>query len=386
MLRLGKAAAAWAVLALALTGCWDIKDIETTNFATAIGLDYAGGKYSVYVQMLDFTSVAKSESGKPAEPVPVWVGKGTGETLIEAFNDLYPTAQLRILYGQTQAIVLSERILEHGKRDAKDILNRYYEMRYTPWMYGTKAPIDELFAVTPFFNLSPIVSVLIQPRESYRQLSVIPPVQMVRFASEFREPAHTVILPSLAISKKNWKSGGTPKPLLEIDGCFAFHDQKYIGWFDKREVTGIRWTSKFTRRSPVLVRSGGNPQASVSLEHPRIRVQPRVKGNKVSYRYRVRLVGYVSEVLQPIPESELIRKIEEAVRAELRQTFETGLKQGADLLHLEHELYRQNNRAWKRIRSAEATGLTAGSLEDIRVDVFLKHAGKLKYSFRAGSF
>ena len=104
MLRLAKAAIALLLVPLMTTGCWDIKHVQDINYVAAIGVEYAEGKYDVYVQMLDFSSVAKMETGKPTAPVPVWIGKGSGDSPIHALDDLYQSSQLRIFYGQVNAV------------------------------------------------------------------------------------------------------------------------------------------------------------------------------------------------------------------------------------------------------------------------------------------
>lgn len=380
MFRQARAAAVWALMSLLLTGCWDIKNIQDINYVTSLGFDLINGQYVAYMQMLDFSSVAKTESGKPTEPAAIWVGQGRGETLVQAVNNLYQTAQTRLFYGQVNAIVFGESLMKKGMNQAKEAVSRYYELRYTPWLFGTKDSIDDLFAVTPFFNFSPIISLLHQPQESYNQQSLIPPIQMREFVSNYREPGNMAALPSLSISKQNWESDGEKKRLLIVDGVYVFQNQEYKGWFGVRNVIGFRWVEPKTVRSPILIRSGGGkPQALVSLEDPKVKIKPHIREDKVTYSVNVKLTGNMSEVLERLPEQDLKRRLEEEVQKEIRQTFEEGIKKGADLLRLEHELYRQNNRAWKQFQSREGVRITPESLQDINVNVKINHAGKLKY-------
>jgi Ger(x)C family germination protein len=371
------------VLSVLLAGCWDIRDIQDIDFLTAIGIDYKNGTFEAYVQMLDFSSVAKTETGKPSEPTPVWVGIGRADTLVGAFEDLYHTSQMRVFYGQIQTLVLGENALRHGPKEIKDLLIRYYEMRYTPWIYGTKEPIDQIFTVKPFFNYSPLISLLMQPQMAYQQQSFIPPMRLLRFVSEFREPGNSVLIPSLSISKGTWQSDLSPKPMIKIDGSFLFQDQKYRGWMSLEDIPGLRWMLEQTQRTPIMIRTGGKPAVGLDIDNPKIRIRPRVQGGKVAYSVEVKLKGSVSEVIEPIPEPLLKRKVEEYVENEIRQSFEKGLAIGVDLLHLEHTLYQKNNRLWKRIRVPGETNVTPDSLRDVRVRFNLEHSGKLKYGIRS---
>ncbi|MCD1257424.1 Ger(x)C family spore germination protein [Paenibacillus athensensis] len=364
---------------LLLTGCWDIKNIQDMNYVTSIGFDYADNEYRVYVQMLDFISVAKVESGKPSQHVPVWVGTGKGATVIEAVNDLYQTSQVRVFYGQVSSIVVSERVMNKGLRDIQELQNRYYELRFTPWVFGTTMPIDKLFAVTPLFHLSPIISLLHQPMESYRQKSTITPITSREFITNYNEPDQVVLLPSIRATAERWKQDTSPHEVLDINGAFVYQDGQYQGWLSERKLIGLRWIDPKTSRSPLVVYRDGQPEAAVSLEAPKIQIRPIVKGNSAAYEVSVKLSGNISDIVRAIKETELEAEVAARVRNEIRETFVNGLQINSDLLQLQHTLYRTNNKEWKRLKREGNLKLMPDSLADIRVDVQLNNAGKLKY-------
>ncbi|WP_274362835.1 Ger(x)C family spore germination protein [Paenibacillus thermotolerans] len=378
MMRVGRCALLWLLLSLALTGCWDVKDIQDINYLTAIGLDHVDHKYRVYVQMIDFTSVAKTETGKPTQQIPIWIGEGEGETLIGALNDLYRSSQLRIFYGQINTIVFSEKIMKIGLTDVKELLSRYYEIRYTPWVFGTKEPIDKLFAVHPFFNLSPLMSMLHQPQEIYKQQSIIKPLTLREFVADYREPGNTTLLPSLATAAASWKKDMEPKEMLTIDGVFAFHDRQYKEWIYWRNLPGLRWMEPSTNRSPILLRDGETIVAGIYLERPKVKITPYMRGNEASFTIKVEAEGYISEAFIQMSESALERKTAAQVRKQIKETYEEGLTYNLDLLRLEHALYRKKTRDWKRLQAQGGLHLTPDSLESINVTIKLEHSGKKK--------
>lgn len=379
MTRIGKAAVFWMLLPLLLTGCWDIKNIQDINYLTCVGFDYIDNQYLVYVQMIDFSSVAKTEQGKPTRPIPVWVGTGKGETVIGAFNDLYRTSQLSIFYGQINSVVLGENMMKRGLKDVQEVLDRYYEFRYIPWFFGTKQPIEQLFAITPFFNLSPLMSMLHQPQEIYKQQSLVAPLTMREFVVNVREPGNSTLVPSLSITDQNWRSNDKPKPMLTLDGIFVFQGEKYQGWMDWKKVLGLRWAEPKTQRSPIIIRSGGKPQIAVSLGYPKFKIIPEIREDQISFNMQVKVSGYISEILQPMSESALEQKVAAQIQTEIKETYEEGLKIKADVFSLGHALYRQKNREWKNLREQGGLNLTSDSLKNIQVEVKLNHSGKLKY-------
>ncbi len=377
-MRMQKILFVWVALCVILTGCWDIKDPQDVNYFTAIGFDYVDDQYIAYAQMIDFSTMAKSESGKPEQSIPVWTGRGIGETPTSAMVDLYNTAQLRVFYGHVNAIIYSDNILKSGVERVWDAHNRYYEMRYTPWVFGASRPIDELLEVTPFFFLSPAMSLLHQPMDNYKQQSTIKPITVREFISNFHEPGRTVILPALDINQKDWKEGGEASGMLTIDGIYMIEDKAFKGKLKKSEILGLRWMEPATARSQLVLRSSEQTiDAVLSLKNPRVQVTPAVNDGTVTYSLDVKLTGSISELLKPTSYSKLELEAEEKVRKQIRSTFDKGLALDSDPLQLENSLYRQNVKCWKELRNRDKLQLSKAQV-NIEVDVKLTTSGKMK--------
>lgn len=384
-LRLLKCALLASACSFLLTACWDIKDPQDINYLTALGFDYADNRYVVYTQMIDFTSMANIASGKSTQPVPVWIGEGKGATVGSAINQIYDASQMRIFYGHINAIVLSENMLKKDLAPIMDFLNRYYELRYTPWVFSTSIPIDRIFAATPFFSLSPYMSLLHQPMEVYKQKSTIKPIMMREFIQTLNEPGKAVLLPSLKLENSVWKKGTeqkdkltvTPSHFLAIDGIRPLVRGNFKGFLPQNKVMGLRWVQQHTNRSPLLIKKHGEPQAELSLEKPKVKIISSVRNEQAEYELQVKLSGNIIHDIEALPEAEMERIAAEQVRAEIQETFEEGLTLHADLLGLEHALYQQNHRQWKRLQSMDRLKLTKNSLK-IQVSVDLIYSGKLK--------
>lgn len=380
MLRFGKAAIASAVLALLLSGCWDLKDLQEVNYVRALGFDLKGQEFIVYAQMLDFSSIAKVEGGK-GQQAPAWIGIGRGDTLTDAFSDVYRTAQLRLFYGHVSAIVIGEKLLENRDKlkEIYEVLSRYFEIRYTPWIFGTDQPIDKLFAVTSLFSFSQNVTIMHQPQETYKQRSFIRPITMRQFNVDLREPGRTTLLPSLAISDNSMKRGEKSTGMLEVNGAYIINSKnQYLGWISYDRIKGIPWVEPETIRAPVILRSKGEIEASLFLERPKIKIKPHIENGKATYTMSVELTGNMTEMLKPMPESDIEKKAEEEVKREIMNVFHEGLKRKADLLQLEQALYRQNVREWKRLSTQGLAAPKADSLKDVKVIVKVNRSGKTK--------
>lgn len=366
------------IISLLLSGCWDNKEVQDINYITALGVDYKDDKYIIYVQMLDFATIAKQETGKPTEKAPIWVGRGTGTTLAEALIDLYTSNQQRISWGHVTALVLSESVLKPKQlSQVFDLTNRSQEIRYTKWIYGTKDNMEDLFTVSPFFQLSPLHSLLHEPRESYVQFSFIRPIQFVNFIRLYREKAATVVLPSLHISNQNWSEDLKQHPILEVNGGFLIKHKKLMGWLKRSDLLGIRWLASPQTHASVIVRANGEAIGSILLEKPQSSIEVTRKPNDVSYRIKLNVIGTVKNIYKQVGIKEMKRLTEDSLRKELQNTFRKAALMHADPYELCLQLYRAEPKLWKKLVEQKREIYDETPLE-LEVDVNIRYWGQRK--------
>lgn len=367
-----------SMLSLLLSGCWDNKEVQDINYITALGIDYKDNKYIIYVQMLDFATIAKQESSKPTEKAPIWVGRGTGTTLTEALIDLYTSSQQRVSWGHVTALVLTESVLQPKQlSQVFDLTNRSQEIRYTKWLYGTKDKMEDLFTVSPFFQLSPLHSLLHEPRESYVQFSFIRPIQFVNFIRLYREKAATVILPSLHISTQNWSENLKQHPILEVNGGFLIKNKELMGWLKRSDLLGTRWLASANTHAAVIVKTDGEAIGSIRLENPHSSIEVIRRPNDALYRIKLNVTGTVQTMYKTVGINEMKRLTEETLRKEMHNTFHKAALIHADPYELCLQLYRTDPKLWKKLveQKKEINDETPLELE---VDVNLRYWGQRK--------
>jgi len=358
-----------------ICGCWDIKEIENINYVTAIGIDYTDQQFVLYAQMLDFSAVAKTESAKSDKRSQVWIGKAKGKTLNLAMNDLYATAQERTSWSHVSSIIVSERALESGILKTDDLIGRYWEIRLTPWIFGTKEKIEQLLAIQAFFNLSQRNTLSHEPIETYDQRSYLVPIRFLKFMSQSSEPGTTVLLPSLAINSTTWTKNEKKDSKMFVDGAFVLSDGKLRGLLNNQKILGLRWVERKTWRSPVAITIHGKDAAVVSLGHPRVRKYVTLSNGKPKYHLHIKLSGNVTEILREISRREIEEKAAEVVRNEILNTYRNGLKINADLFSLEHLLFKHHTRTWKEIKRSGLHMIDENSIPTVKVEIKLDHVG-----------
>ncbi|WP_373230946.1 Ger(x)C family spore germination protein [Cohnella sp.] len=368
-----------AGITLSLSGCWDIKSLQDVNYFTGIGIDYKDNKYHIYIQQLDFSSVAKTDAGKSEKPAMVWIGHAEGISISEAVFDLYKTAQQTVFWGHLNAIIFSENMLKKGDLlGVFDSLLRNPEIRYTSWVYGTKKEINEIFITKPFFNLSPLNSILYSPNTNYKQRPIISPMRFSQFIKEVREPGNTALLPTLGISDHIWVSTKKPDPKLEMDGIFALHNDKYKDWISSSDLLGIKWLERKTDSTRIVLKQNDKITAALKLTKPKSKIRIHKSNGAPVFDIEIKVAGALLEVWTDVEEKKLESLASELIEKEIRSAYQVGMTKHIDLFRLEHSLYRKEFPLWKKLTDNGSAELRPIALGKVKVTVKLTESGVYK--------
>ncbi|WP_165769146.1 Ger(x)C family spore germination protein [Virgibacillus profundi] len=362
------------LLLVSLTGCWDEKEIGEHNYATAIGIDYKEEKYLLYVQMLDFSNVAKQEGQKQSEEAPLYIGKSSGATLQEAVNDLYKTSQQPFNWGQIGSIIYSEAVLKNGIEKVQQAIQRNGEFRYTPWMFGTRESIDELFGLTGFFHLPPLYTIMYQPEDIHGKYSYIKPLRMHKFISIYKDPGGTAILPSISIDKSAWKKAGPEekaKKTLKINGGFQINEGKYKDWMSYEELTGLRWVESKTENTTVKLVDEGNIIGNVEISSPSAKIKQVGEGDNAQFNIIIKATGILADLKEELPIETIEKLVTKQIEEDVKTTYQKGMEKQIDIYNLKHRLFLNG---MKPEELKEYT-LSEDSLNLISVDFLLESKG-----------
>lgn len=362
-----------------LTGCWDFREVEHLIYLNALGVDYDNGKYILYTQTIDFSNLSKLEGGGGRNPEKSSIAKGIGDTFDQAAFDLYKTAQQKISWAHISALVFTERAVRaQVPAYAIDLMRRYHEMRHTIWTFGTKAQLDELFAVTPMLNISTVYSRLNHPEDNFQQSSQIAPVFLNKFISSLNEQPETTILPYLSISKTRVRMGKKPHDMLQIDGVGVILNNKYKGFVGEKDLYGLRWVEPKHKRMALFTYYQDKALAGIIFHTPKVKVIPSVEGGKLYFDLKIKCKGSILEIVQHQPEKIVQEVATKQMEHEIRHTFEEGIRHHSDILNLGLHLYRKQPETWHRFQKNELLPLAPESLRKIEINLLLETSGKLK--------
>ncbi|MNO27167.1 hypothetical protein D3C76_170360 [compost metagenome] len=368
---------------LFVQGCDNSRDIQNLAYVTSLGIDYVNGKYVSYVQVLNFTNIARSENVQLGKEVPIWIGVGDGQTVAGSLTEINSTSQFPLFWGHLKSVVMTENVLNKDVAEVYSTLNRHPEVRYNLLVYGTKDKLADILTQKSLFNLSPLDTIMFTEEQMSSQKSFILPINGNHGIANLNEKGNPGFIPSIAISTKNWKEDKKEKGMFTISGAYFFENSRLNSWVSISDLKGMRWIDRKLDKTPLLVNPEHeeHPGKVIMFSHPVFKAVPRVKDNSVIYDITLKVKGTVVEQFEEIPTSRLEQQAAKAIEKELRSTFETGLSKQCDPYQLRERLYRKSSKLFNRLTKNKPFFLDKNSLGSIKIDVKIISTGKIKGGF-----
>ncbi|MCW3795747.1 Ger(x)C family spore germination protein [Paenibacillus sp. LS1] len=371
-------------LTFLLSGCWDSKEVQSINFITALGIDYVKDHYVAYAQMIDFSSIAKQEGPTPREESDIWIGQGEGTTINMAVNDLYRSSQQQTLWTHVKAIVLTQNAMDGHLQDIFDTLLHSGQLRYTPWIYGTEDDMKDLLSSSALLNQSAQTIELFEPMKLYRQYSAFEPIRLHQLLDGFREPASTILVPSVTNINRTWTYQDKKPSLVQMNGFYVITSGQNQGKVDAEKATGARYVNyDKVYQYPLYVHQDNEkvPCLSLMLRNPRTIMRARKDGNGVRFDLTTTVKGTIIEDHgKPRPVRTMEQEAERQIQSEIRSTFQQTQSMKIDTYGLVEHLYRYNYKLWGDHANNRDNPLEQFKLGTVDVQVNILNANTYKYN------
>lgn len=350
-----------------LTSCWDLNEPNRMMYVYGMGIDYKDDKYEVYVQLIDFANIARSEQPNP-EAIQTEIGHATGDSIDQAIFNLYETTDIKLFWGHLTYIVFSEESLKKDKANTViDKILRYYETRYQIWVYTTKESVKEILLLNPIFNKSMSIFKLADPYNSFNQNSLVEPMDLRKLIIGLDEPGHEVVVPNVKV-EGNWETEDKVDKSPKIGSVSILSPNGISGYFEKDEIRGLRWMSNETVRGDITVETE-NGLLTILLNKPKVDIKPIVKGKDITFDIKVKVNATVSSVESSVSDQEVIDQAKKKIESEIRSTFATALEKDVDIYRLSEVLYRNQVKVWKDIQKDGKIPLGIDSIHMITVKI-----------------
>ena len=369
------------LLVTLLTGCWDVFEPQRMYYIEGVGIDFKDGQYEVYMQIIDFTNIAKSEQRNP-EAVQAEVGHAKGKTIDEAIFKLYRSIDQKVFWGHITYLIFSENALKkENVNQMIDSFLRHKDTRYTIWVYCTQDSIEDILLTTPIINKAITLSKLGNPLNSYEQESLVEPINLRRLIIGLNEPSHEVKIPLINLNK-DWETSKKKSEATELTGVGVISKDAFKGYIQGDQIMGIQWMSDETVRGDLTIKldEGDNDYLTISLKKIHVKINPIVTNkDNVKFNINIKFDVTIDGIQGKITDQEIRKAVIDQVQKDVKSTYEEALKKDMDIYRLSEELYRKNVKVWKKLETNGKINLTEDSIDTIEVNVNKINPGRKKF-------
>lgn len=369
------------LLVTLLTGCWDVSEPQRMYYIEGVGIDFKDGQYEVYMQIIDFTNIAKSEQRNP-EAVQAEVGHAKGKTIDEAIFKLYRSIDQKVFWGHITYLIFSENALKkENVNQMIDSFLRHKDTRYTIWVYCTQDSIEDILLTTPIINKAITLSKLGNPLNSYEQESLVEPINLRRLIIGLNEPSHEVKIPLINLNK-DWETSKKKSEATELTGVGVISKDAFKGYIQGDQIMGIQWMSDETVRGDLTIKldEGDNDYLTISLKKIHVKINPIVTNkDNVKFNINIKFDVTIDGIQGKITDQEIRKAVIDQVQKDVKSTYEEALKKDMDIYRLSEKLYRKNVKVWKKLETNGKINLTEDSIDTIEVNVNKINPGRKKF-------
>jgi Ger(x)C family germination protein len=358
-----------------LSGCWGAQEIEHMIYVNTLGVDYVDNKVVVYIQMVNFSGIAKKEAGQTQEQ-KTFIGKAEGDSFDTAIFNLYASSPQRIVWSNVKTIVFSEAALKNDDviEQVLDVWDRYYEFRYTVWTMATKESVEKVLNTPSITDLSVIYSQLNSPMRTYEQSSIIAPLYLYKFIWKWKEKGETVLLPYLE-TVPGWTSNQEPSPNISMSGICFLENKQFRGSMETKDILGLRWVDKKTHRTPLPLKDENTVIAVMVMNKIKSSIRPKLDHGKPVFDIKVSMQATVPQLSTSLQKRELEQRAEKEIKNQIIKTYLKGLEMDVDVYGLSSIFYRNMSDEWTQLSTKERIPLDVSSIEQINIKVNLVSGG-----------
>ncbi|MEB2281325.1 Ger(x)C family spore germination protein [Lysinibacillus xylanilyticus] len=363
-----------------LSGCWDEIEPQRMYYVNGVGVDFKDNQYEIYLQLINFKDIAKSETPYVPE-APAEIGYAIGETLEEAIYELYRSIDQEVFWGHMNFLLFTEEALKHEEViSVFDTFLRFRETRYQMNVHLTQDSLKEILLTTPILNKSLIDSKLSHPLNARKLEVFTEPVNLKNLVIGLNEPSHEVSLPLVSIVK-NWDTTKEdPSKETTIKGIGILSKDGFKGVIIGDNARGINWMQNKKNRGDLTFKLDNNKSLTVDMEEKYFDVKPVIKGNQVQFDVDIKVDVILNGFKKKATENAIRKGVIKKVKEEIKTTYEAGLKLNVDIYRLSEHLYRNNVKVWKTLENNGKIPLTEESIRIINVEIDKIKSGRKTFS------
>ena len=304
---------------LAISGCWDLREISASVIASAAGIDLAeDNKIAFSAHLIQPTAPGESGSGQ-SEPVTV---SAIDSSVAMAARRLMLSLSLVPEWGHVKTFLLGDRLARQDLSLCIDFMTRNRNIRPdTNLLVCVGNTPEEVLKskLPPGANLGAGLNDMIP--ESEILLGFYVPTTLEEFTYRLSTPGIEPAVPQIRLAADP-ASPSNSKVRPTLYGTAVFKRNKMVGSLNEYESRGYRWLSSGLKQGGFLtVKSPVGTEDILGLEIINFshQVKPEITGNniKMNIDIKAKLVFYEQDGTGDLLNPEIVGEIQQAANQEI---------------------------------------------------------------------
>ncbi|HYF75784.1 MAG TPA: Ger(x)C family spore germination protein [Symbiobacteriaceae bacterium] len=364
--------AALCGLALLLSGCWDLREMNHLALVMAVGIDKAEtpGRIQVTIQVARPSAESKG-SGPSQGGKPVYIATADGDTIFAAIRNLAQFTSRRIMWAHNNIVIVGESLAQEDITPVIDFFTRNQELRMRTWVAIARGSRARDIVTTstgmediPGISLSALLRYAELPGEAVRS-------ELGDVLHAFLAPDDSPVIAALELRPRSLTPTNDPEQAERglqavLSGTAIFKHTRLVGYTERDVGRGLLWIRRQMNNAVLSIPcpKGSKSSMAVEVRRPKINVRSSINGQTPTLHFEIETLAWLSEQDCPTPQFgtlELKRYAQDALAKEiaadvkdavqfLQQELKTDGGKFARVLHTQQPAWwRMNRSRWQEL-------------------------------------
>lgn len=350
-----------------LGGCIPSVELTQRAIVQAIGVDTAGEKYRVTLQIF---FPEGGDSGIDAGKQNAKVISVEGETISDAIQVATLQQGKKIFYGHNRLLIIGEETAKNGIREILPFFNNAYQTRPSTDVMIAEGTAEEILTANIKQGIVPAESIQ-KMIENHSENASVVQARLLDVIEAIYDESKSVAVPKIKLTeeaKETANQGGEeeesvePTHLMTIDGTAVLKAEKLIGYLDTPQTRGLVWLTGKVKRTFVVFpyrtdKNSEEQMVSIEIYQSDTHTKVTMAGGKPVFSVQIKAKGRGNEVSlsDQLSGTEETKKLETqastAIQKECEASFlKSATEYRADLFSYGNLLLRTEKEAWKGIK------------------------------------
>ena len=358
------------IIVLLQGGCWNLQEVESLAFVSAVGVDRAqeSEKVQVTVQIARPTALAVASTGGSSLERAFWLVSSTGYTVFDAVRNFASQSSRRLYWPHNRWLVFGEAQAREGLEDVLDFFDRDVEARRTMKLAVVQDGMASEFLETEQ-EMERLASKAYEQilDNSRRGLSTVVDIDLHQFllalVGEGIEPVAIRVemidrLPDVDIRGQVERRYVSLAP--RVTGAAVFKGAKLVGWLNKPETRGYNWVMGKANSGIIVIErpEGGKKLAGLELLRASSKVKPELVDGKFKIVIEVKADANIGDIQDILGKTNTLsavasmeRRMATVISNEIEAVFrKTQRELASDIFGFGRAIRRKYPKEWASLR------------------------------------